>query len=89
MSVVVVVVTCASCAGYSLFKSLFVKLFISKRFFWWINSFPALQYGFTIFLAVILSDLIKLSLSFKTKHNCKVNKYSHVDIDVCCSKRGL
>ena len=63
MSVVVVVI-CASCAGYGrVFKSLLsiCKVFSFKKIF------PAPQYGFTIFLAVILSDLIKLSLTFKTK----------------------
>ena len=64
---VVVVVICASCTGYGVCKSFFAKLFLSKRIFRLINSFPALQYGFTIFFNVILSDLSKLSLSFKTK----------------------
>ena len=30
---------------------------------------------FTIFLRVILSDVSKLPLSFKKKHNCEVKKY--------------
>ena len=38
---IVVVVICASYAGYGVCKSFFVKLFLSKR----INSFPALQCG--------------------------------------------
>ena len=76
MSVVVVVVICASCAGYGVFKSLFAKLFLSKRFFRRSNSFPTPQYGFTIFLAVILRDLIKLSLAVsRQKRNSEVNKY--------------
>ena len=36
---------------------------------------------FTIFFHVIVSDLSKRSHIFKTKHNCEVEKYSHVDID--------
>ena len=34
-----------------------------------------LNMDFTIFLRVILSDVSKLPLSFKKKHNCEVKKY--------------
>ena len=57
MSVVVVVI-CASCTGYDVLKSFFAKLFLSKRIFWWTNTFPAPQCGFKIFLTVILRWLV-------------------------------
>ena len=63
----VVVVICGSCAGDGVCKSFFAKLFLLKRIFQRFNSFPAPQYGFHNLLNVILSDLSKLSLSFKTK----------------------
>ena len=41
--------------------------FFQKEFFGELTVFWHLKMDFTIFLTVILSDLIKLSLSFKTK----------------------
>ena len=52
-----------ACSNHCLQSYLFQNDFFGEL----IASFPAPQYGFTIFLAVILSDLIKLSLSFKIK----------------------
>ena len=65
----VVVVICAICAGYGVCKSFSAKLFLSERNFWWtVPVFRHLNVDYTIFFTVILSDLIKLSLSFtKTK----------------------
>ena len=54
-----------------------------------INSFSAPQYGFYNLFNGNISDLSKLSLSFKTKKNCEVKKYSHVDIDADCFERAL
>ena len=42
--------------------------FFQKEFFGELIVFPHLNMDFTIFLTVILSDLIKRSLSFKTKN---------------------
>ena len=48
-------------------KSLFAKLFLSKEFFGELIVLRHLNMDFTIFFNVILSDLSKLSVSFKTK----------------------
>ena len=67
MSVVVVVI-CASCTGYDVCKSLFAKFFFfQKEFFGESILFWHQNMDFEIFLTVILRDLVKLSLSFKTK----------------------
>ena len=60
MSVVVVIfASCVACLQ---------SFFFQKEFFGeLLNSFPAPQFGFFFFLRVILSDLSKLSLSFKAK----------------------
>ena len=70
MSVVVVVVICASCAGYgvSCADHSLQSYFFQKEFFGeLLIVFRHLNTDFTIFFDVILSDLSKLSLSFKTK----------------------
>jgi len=64
VSVVVVVVTCASCGSYGVCKSLFAVLFLSKKVFGYVIVFGHLNMDSTIFLNVILRDLSKLSLSF-------------------------
>ena len=64
---VIVVIIWASCAGYGVCNSFFAKLFLSMRVFGELIFFRHLNMDFTIFLKVILSDLSKLSLSFKTK----------------------
>ena len=67
MSVVVVVVFCASCAGYSMCKSFFGSYFFQKELFGELIVFRHLNTDLTIFFNAILSDVSKLSLSFKTK----------------------
>ena len=81
-------VICASCAGYGLGKSFFSQLFLSKRTFWWINSFPVPQYCFYNPFDRYLKWLFILSVS-RQKHNCEVKKYSHVDTEAYCFKREL
>ena len=49
MSVVVVFVTCASCASYGVCKSLFAVLFLSEKGFRVSNSFGHLNMDSTIF----------------------------------------
>ena len=89
MSVVVLVVICARCAGDGECKSVFAKLFLSKRiFFRELIVFRHLNMDFVIFFNVILSDLSILSVS-RQKHNCEVKKYSHVDIGASCFERAL
>ena len=44
---------------------------------------------FTIFFTVILSDLIKLSLSFTKTKTCGKKICIHVDIDAYCFERAL
>ena len=64
--VVVVVVISSSYAGCGVWKSFFAKFF-QKEFFGELIVSRKLNTNFTIFFDVILSDLSKLSLSFKTK----------------------
>ena len=66
MSVVVVVI-CASCAGYGMCRSFFAKLFLSKLIFGELIVFRYLNMDFLIFLRVNLSALSELSLSFMIK----------------------
>ena len=66
MSVVVVVVISSRYAGCVLWKSFFAKFF-QKEFFGELIVSRKLNTNFTIFFDVILSNLSKLSLSFKTK----------------------
>ena len=66
----------------------------SQRIREFLGSFPAvfwhLSMDFTMFFNVILSDLIKLSPSFQDKkHNCKVKKHSHININAYCFERVL
>ena len=67
MSVVVVVVICASCAGYGVCKSFFASYFFQKELFGELTVFRYLNMDLTIFFNAILSDVTKLSLSLKTK----------------------
>ena len=64
-----------ACANHSL-----QSYFFQKEFFGEFIVFRHINMDCTIFFNVILSDLITLSLSFKTNknHNCDVKKYSHV-----------
>ena len=54
---------------------LYKVYFSQKQFFGELIVFRHCNMDFTIFLRVILSDVSKLPLSFKKKHNCKVKKY--------------
>ena len=54
---------------------LYKVYFSQKQFFAELIVFRHLNMDFTIFLRVILSDVSKLPLSFKKKHNCEVKKY--------------
>ena len=73
-------------ANYSLQSYFFQKEFFSELIvFWHFN----MDMDFTLFLNVILSNLSKLSLSLRQKLNCKVEKYSHADIEVYCFECGL
>ena len=65
MSVVVVVI-CASCRLWHL-QIILCSCFSQKYIFGELIVFRHLNIDFTIFLRVILSDLSKLSLSFKIK----------------------
>ena len=60
---------------------LYKVYFSQKQFFGELIVFRHLNMDFTIFFRVILSDVSKLPLSFKKKHNCEVKKICHVDID--------
>ena len=64
MLLLYVVVFCASCAGYGVCKSFFASYF---KFFGELIVFRHLNMDLTIFFNAILSDVSKLSLSFKTK----------------------
>ena len=54
------------CANHSL-----QSYFFQREFFGELRVFRHLNMDFTIFFNVIFSDFNKLSLSFKTKHNCE------------------
>ena len=73
-----------ACTNHSL-----QSYFFQKEFFGELIVFRHLNMDFTIFFNVILTDLSKLSLSFKTKHNCEVKKYGNADIDAYCFERVL
>ena len=64
---VVVVVFCASCAGYGVCKSFFASNFFQKELFGELIVFRHLNMDLAIFSNAILSDVNKLSLSLKTK----------------------
>ena len=57
------------------------KLFLSKRIFRRINSFPAPQYGFYNIFECCLKRLSNFLSVSRQKHICEVKKYSHLDID--------
>ena len=63
--------------------------FFHKEFFGEFIVFQNLNMNFTILFNVILSDLSKLSLGFKTETLLWSQKYSHVDIDTYCFERKL
>ena len=67
-------VRAGACSDYSL-----QSCFFQKEFFGESIVFRHLNMDLTIFFNIILTDLSKLSLSFKTKHTCEGKKYSHVD----------
>ena len=75
-----------ACANYSLQSYFFQEEFFSELIvFWHFN----MDMDFTMFFNVILSDLSKLALCLRQKHNCEVEKYSHADIDGYCFERRL
>ena len=86
MLLLYVVVFCASGAGYGVCKSFFASYF---KLFGELIVFRHLNMDLTIFFNAILSDVSKLSLSFKTKNISVRLKYSHVDIDEYCFEREL